>query len=459
MHKKHLSLQNYKKQFKEFWNDDDHGHHNDTKGDKKNNNKNITLRTNYLGNQNICIDAPTNVKFKYAIKNKQNVVCKANSNCHMNNSMHSFQTNTFYIVAIFVLFFITSVHHDSGIMNDDLIGNSITKGESRVKPNKSSNHTLSESKKIVQMELPLLHYSPLKTQTPHTQVVNNQAFVISGRNMKIDSKNSISISLKKTNTNIAPIRITPYPLSSKFFLKTNIVVETWDYDKDIHIDLKKDKTPLDKNSENNGYNNAFDIEIFKNTVKPVGPLNQKTIQKIINLSPISRKFKTIKTKIDKGNILDISGNTKPNVYKNVASRASKNIKRPKHKKVTISFSPNLLEMKFIQVNSMVTFQTSVKGFVEKYSKTCVFVEDINTKKSGNARSCKSLGDNPSNLSKKNHVSEFKLKFHDAGVYQIKALLLHPRNGKLSEVFLNEITVMNNGVLPAGTSVGGSVFLL
>jgi hypothetical protein len=456
LNKKHLSLQNYKKQFKEFWNDDNHDHHNGTKGDKKNNNKIITLHTNNQDDQNTCIDASTNVKFKYTTKNKKKVVHKSNSNWHMNNSMRSFQTNTLYIVAIFVLFFITPVHHESGIMSDGWLGNSLIKGESRVKHNESPNHKLLESNKIVQMEHSLLQHIPLTTQTPHTRVANKQAFVITGRNMEIDSKNSMSISLKKTYTNIAPIQIIPYPLSSNFFLKTNIIVETGDYNKDIIIDFKKDNTPLDINSENN---DVFDIKIFKNTVQPVGLLKQKTIKKIINLSPISKTFKNIRTKVDKGNILDTQGNTKQNVYKKVTLKVSKNVKRPEHKKVTIAFSPNLSKVKFIQVNSMVTFQTSVKGFVEKYSKTCVFVENADTKKSGSARSCKSLDDNDSNLSKQIHVSEFKLKFHDAGVYRITALLLHPRNGKLSEVVLNEITIIGNGLLPAGTNVGGFVFLL
>lgn len=450
------SIKNYKKLFKEFWYDIDN--HPNMKVNKK---ESVTLNSNYVEKQNTRINTPMYVRFEDGIENEQKYVCKTRTNCHVNISMYRYKTSTFYIVAMLVLFFITPVNHEKDIINDCLPVDGVTKGRLCMYLNESPSYVLLKSSKKVQMQHPLLQQTTSTTRTPHTQVISKQPFEIKGKDMNIINKNSKSITLNN-NTNIVPIQITPYPLSSKLFLKYNIVVETGAHTKDINIDYKNINIQLDNYRKDNGKNNDFDVKIFRNAVQQTDTLNEKTIQKIINLSPISKKFESLKTKADKGgSILDTPGNTKQSENKKVKLRLPRSVREPDlvHNKVTISFSSHFSDLKSIQVNSMVTFQTIVKGFVEKYTKTCVFVEDISTKNSDSARSCKSLATDASILSKQAHLSEFNLKFQLAGVYRIKALLLHPRNGKLSEVFSNEITATSNDEPPMGTDVSASVLLL
>ena len=159
------------------------------------------------------------------------------------------------------------------------------------------------------------------------------------------------------------------------------------------------------------------------------------LNKIINLSPISRI--TMK---------NTGGKESTTTLKTTATKPMLNMKqtskmktRNKSKKVMLQFSSNLIAHTMIQSNIIFSFQVHTMAYIEKYSKICVFVEDVNDIGTS-VRRCKTPIHNNSDLAKQNHISEFKLKFSIAGIYNMKALLLHPRNGKLGEINLNNVNV-------------------
>ena len=113
--------------------------------------------------------------------------------------------------------------------------------------------------------------------------------------------------------------------------------------------------------------------------------------------------------------------------------------------VSLSFSSNVAQDYFAEVGALFAFQVYTKGYIEMHTKICVFVEAAHGT-SEFFRQCKAVLRRTSEIQQTLHVSTFELTFDTVGKYTFKALLLHPRNGKLGIVTINNFKVINAKVI-------------
>ena len=94
-----------------------------------------------------------------------------------------------------------------------------------------------------------------------------------------------------------------------------------------------------------------------------------------------------------------------------------------------------------EVGTLFAFQVYTKGYVEMHAKVCVFI--VSARGSTElSRQCKGVLRHASDIQQTLHVSTFEFTFNAAGKYTFKALLLHPRSGKLSEVSMSNFDVID-----------------
>ena len=463
--KKQLALEKYKREFNSFWQDDE----NDVK------HREITtsmVKRSDTHNKSITgeliTDTSTSIKmtdYKKEFKlfwettdesntsaNEENVFKKvkkyqtrATYNLKTNAVADSFQTTTLYVILLLICFFVSPVKFSRNV--DDSLFDILLHNQNGIKY-EAMQEKLEVLNSIEPVQL-VSHVNQKKISNNKEPLQQTTTTTASDR-PKIGSTNIAlkkqSMDLNKPYTKIMPIKLTPYPSSSKFYLKYGVVVETNaknivinnNIEKKISLLSPRDYPSISSNTD------TFDIKITKANVKtnyfdmhkPRKMTKQNfELNKIINLSTVSRI--TMK---------NTGGKESTTTLKTTATKPMLNMKqtskmktRNKSKKVMLQFSSNLIAHTMIQSNIIFSFQVHTMAYIEKYSKICVFVEDVNDIGTS-VRRCKTPIHNNSDLAKQNHISEFKLKFSIAGIYNMKALLLHPRNGKLGEINLNNVNV-------------------
>ena len=462
--KKQLALEKYKREFNSFWQDDesDVKHREITTSMVK---RSDTHNKSITGGR--ITDTSTSIKmtdYKKEFKlfwettdesntsaNEENVFKKvkkyqtrATYNLKTNAVADSFQTTTLYVILLLICFFVSPVKFSRNV--DDSLFDILLHNQNGIKY-----EAMQEKLEVLNSIEPV----QLVSHVNQKKISNNkeplqQTTTTASDRPKIGSTNIAlkkqSMDLNKQYTKIMPIKLTPYPSSSKFYLKYGVVVETNaknivinnNIEKKISLLSPRDYPSISSNTD------TFDIKITKANVKtnyfdmhkPRKMTKQNfELNKIINLSTVSRI--TMK---------NTGGKESTTTLKTTATKPMLNMKqtskmktRNKSKKVMLQFSSNLIAHTMIQSNIIFSFQVHTMAYIEKYSKICVFVEDVNDIGTS-VRRCKTPIHNNSDLAKQIHISEFKLKFSIAGIYNMKALLLHPRNGKLGEINLNNVNV-------------------
>ena len=285
------------------------------------------------------------------------------------------------------------------------------------------------------------------------------------RNFKksvVDKSNSIG-SLEKPNTNIVsdvkliekkivptmrfgenkellPIPLTPYPSSSTFYFKYDIVIEGFSHKKKNY----RIANNIIRRKKNNN-DTMFNIQIIANGGGNGNLLVAKSGKSTKHGKHTLKHAKKIMhgKKIGKIKVSERAGSKNSMKMPSLPRERRQFIQS--NQKVSLSFSSNVAQDYFAEVGALFAFQVYTKGYIEMHTKICVFVEAAHGT-SEFFRQCKAVLRRTSEIQQTLHVSTFELTFDTVGKYTFKALLLHPRHGKLSKVTINDFGVIDGKVI-------------
>jgi hypothetical protein len=239
---------------------------------------------------------------------------------------------------------------------------------------------------------------------------------------------------------VLPILLTPYPSSSTFYFKYNIVIEDFNNKRKSY---EIAKNIIRRRKINN--DTMSSIQIIANDGGngnlPVGKSIKSTKHGKHILEHAKRRMQ--EAKIGK---TEVPGRAvSQNALETLSSPRERRQGIQSSQKLSLSFSFNVAQGHVAEVGELFAFQVYTKGYVEMYTKICVFV-DAPHGTSELFRQCKDVLRHTSEIQQTLHVSTFEVTFDTVGKYTFKALLLHPRHGKLSKVTINDFGVIDGKVI-------------